>query len=107
MQYVVWKDHFTKIAETKGILQNASKTVTIEVSNSQTPGSGVLLKPGGVIVFNGDVYVRCSDGKGSEVRVGTFVPTNGAGGGGGGNANIEVATEQQVKEILDRYFPQQ
>lgn len=107
MQYLVWKDRFTKITESSGVLQNVSKTITLEVSDSQTPNSGILLAPFAQLSFNGDIYVRCANGSGAEVRVVTFTPTSGGSGGGSGgsSSDYDIASPQQIDELLNRYFP--
>lgn len=112
MQYLAWKDRFTKIAESKGVIQNTSKSATLEVSDSQTPNSGILLPPMSQLAFDGDIYVRCANGGGgTEARVVTFVATgtgnSGSGGSSGGSSSsgYDIATDQQIDELINTYFP--
>lgn len=105
MQYLAWRDRFTKIAESKGVIQNTSKTATLEVSDSQTPDSGILLPPMTQLAFDGSIYVRCANGgDGTEARVATFV-TTGTGGGGSSSSDYEFATDEQIDDLIHRYFP--
>ena len=103
MQYLVGKDNFTKINETKGTIQNASKITTIEVSNAPVPGSGILLSPTSKFTFEIDgVYVRCVDGAGAEVRVVPF-EVAGEGGGGGGLTRPDFALNQIGSNVVSDF----
>lgn len=110
MQYLVGKDSFTKINETKGTIQNASKITTIEVSNAPVPGSGILLSPTSKFTFEIDgVYVRCVDGAGAEVRVVPFEVAGEGGGGGVGTIILDgtefrIATNAEIAAMLDDNF---
>lgn len=102
MQYLVSKDNFTKITETKGTIQNISKTLTIEVSETQTKNSGVLLPPMGKIQFDGNsVYARCVDGAGAEARVIPFEVV--AGGGDGGGVTADFSLDQAGTTIVENF----
>ena len=105
MQYLAWRDRFTKIAEGKGVIQNTSRAAVLEVSDSQTPDSGILLQPMEKLPFEGDIYVRCANGgSGVGVRVATFV-TTGNGGGSSSSSNDNLATDEQIAELNNRIFP--
>lgn len=71
MKYEV-SNNFTRINSSGGTIQNLSSSKVIEVSNSNTLGSGVLIKPFESISFSGNVYVRCPAGGLAEVRVAPF-----------------------------------
>lgn len=102
MQYLVEKDSFTKISETEGTLQNASKITTIEVSDLQTQNNGLLLPPLGKIILGGDsIYVRCVDGAGAEVRV---VPFEAAGEGGGGGKRPDFSLDQTGTNVVENFL---
>lgn len=66
---------FIKIDETKGILQNASSSNSLEVSNENEVNSGIILKPGESLSFQDtDIYIRTvGSNKNSAVRVVPFV----------------------------------
>ena len=105
MQYLAWRDRFTKIAEGKGVIQNTSRAAVLEVSDSQTPDSGILLQSMEKLPFEGDIYVRCANGgSGVGVRVATFV-TTGNGGGSSSSSNDNLATDEQIAELNNRIFP--
>lgn len=103
MQYLVSKDNFTKITEPKGTIQNISKTLTIEVSETQTKNSGVLLPPMGKIQFDGSsVYARCVDGAGAEARVIPFEVVA-KGGGGDGGVTADFSLDQAGTTIVENF----
>lgn len=103
MQYLAWKDRFTKIAETKGVIQNTSQTAILEVSDSQTPDSGILLPPMAQLAFEGNIYVRCANGgSGVGVRVATFITT---GSGGSSSSDDNLATDEQIADLNNSIFP--
>lgn len=105
MQYLAWRDRFTKIAETKGVIQNTSRLATVEVTDSPKNDSGILLPPMAQMAFDGDIYIRCANGgNGTEVRVATFVTTGTCGGGGSGGG-YDIATDEQIDELINDYFP--
>ena len=85
MRRLITKDTFTQVPLTSGTIQNASGIKTVEVSDVQEEGSGILLLPLNKISFTGKtLYVRCVDGAGAEVVVVPFEVD--AGGGGGGSS---------------------
>lgn len=70
--YILSKD-FTEISATTGTVQNASKICTLEMSNTNTPDSGILIAPLQKVTLNGKtIYLRCVDGY-AETRVLPFV----------------------------------
>ena len=72
MLYLLSKD-FTKISATTGTVQNASKICTLEMSNTNTPDSGILIAPLQKHTFKDtSVYLRCIDGW-AEARVVLFL----------------------------------
>ena len=81
---------FIKIDETKGILQNASSSNSLEVSNENEVNSGIILKPGESLSFQDtDIYVRTvGSNKNSAVRVVPFVEGFSAGSSDSGDFDI-------------------
>lgn len=72
MKYVV-TDAFTKVSETTGTIQNASRSNLVEISNSSVKGSGIVLEPYEKFTYsNKTIYARCADGKGAQVFVVPF-----------------------------------
>lgn len=82
MKYSV-SSNFTRINSSGGTIQNISSQV-IEVSNTNTLGSGVLIKPLESISFSGNIYVRCPAGNVAEVRI---VPFNAASSSSSGSGD--------------------
>lgn len=81
-------NEFTQIAETTGTIQNASHVGTIEMSNSNTPDSGILIYPLQKVSFSDQtIYLRCIDGY-AEARVLPF----------------ELVTEGGDMQVLKRVF---
>lgn len=110
MNYAVNKT-FTKIAESSGTLQNASKFLFVEVSNTTVEGSGFLVPPLRSITFDtAPLYVRCANGSGAEVRCVPFKVKGGSSGGGSGSgsgdaaSSLVVATDEEIAEMLDNNF---
>ncbi|MBR3368969.1 hypothetical protein IKG45_04275 [Candidatus Saccharibacteria bacterium] len=82
MKYTVSSD-FTQINSSGGTIQNISSQV-IEISNTNSLGSGVLLKSLESISFNGNIFVRCPAGVPAEVRI---VPFNASSSSGGSSSS--------------------
>ena len=79
MIYNLSKD-FTQITETTGTIQNASHIYTLEMSQSNTKDSGILIYPLQSKSFsNKTIYLRCVDGAGAEARVIPFEVGTGGG----------------------------
>lgn len=70
MIYHVTND-FVKITETSGTIQNSSRVFDIEVSDSPTPNSGIILFGLNQFSFSGSKYIRCIGGS-ADVRVVSF-----------------------------------
>ena len=78
MIYTVTND-FVKINQTQGTIQNTSRVFDIEVSDSPSHNSGIILFGLNKFSFNGTKYIRCIGGT-AEVRVVPFA-TELSGGG--------------------------
>lgn len=75
---------FTRLSETTGTIQNSSSH-SIEVSNQEIFGTGVVIKPGETFSFSGaNLFARCEGAK-AVVRVVPFVL--GAGGSGSSSSS--------------------
>lgn len=82
MLYNVTSD-WIKIAETTGTVQNTSPAYTLEMSNSGTPDSGILIYPLNKASFDGqEIYLRVVDGAAARARVVPFALDRKGGGGG-------------------------
>ena len=99
-------DQFTKLAETAGTIQNVSNIFSVEVSDKAEPNSGFLLFPlNKISVASTQLYVRCVDGT-AEVRVVPFVDNSGSVASSGGASSAgNVATDEQIDDLLDDIFP--
>lgn len=105
MNYTAKRDTFTQINEPSGTLQNVSKFLSVEVSNTTDKGSGFLVSPLSSITFDtSPLYVRCADGRSAEVRCVPFKVKGNGGSGGGGTATINAATDEDIAEMLDNNF---
>lgn len=90
MQYLLTKE-FTKINETSGTIQNASRINSVEISDTPTAGSGYILPPLDKISFNGqNIYLRCLTGGGAAVRVVSFIINS-----GGSSPSSQSSTSEQ------------
>ena len=96
---------FTKITETAGTIQNVSNIYPVEVSDKAEADSGIFLYPLNKFSFSDKtLFVRCVDINGhAEIRVTEFPVDSGSVSTGGSSAN--VATDEQVDDILDDLFP--
>ena len=84
MRYSLSKD-FIKINETTGTVQNPSQIRTLEMSENNTPNSGLLIPPLQAHTFVGTtIYLRCIDGL-AEARVVPFLVDV-------GSANVSVVS---------------
>ena len=104
-QYIVPQNRFIEIAETSGTIQNDS-TVVVEISNSQEANSGIRLYPHESKSFDPmPKYARAVGGNGKGVlHVVTFMETV-PDGDGGEVPEDEIATDQEVEDMLDDVFP--
>ena len=90
MQYLLTKE-FTKINETSGTIQNASRINSVEISDTPTADSGYILSPLDKISFDGQsIYLRCLAGGGAAVRVVSFIINS----GGSSPSSQSSASEQ-------------
>ena len=108
MKYLLTKD-FTRLEETSGTIQNASKIRTIEVSDDGTEGNGILLYPQQKHSFRDSVvYARGVDGA-AEIRVVPF-ELDARGGDEGvegfiiAGESYYVASNVEVSDLLDDIF---
>lgn len=106
MKYTL-SNSFTPIDLTAGTIQNVSQVSTVEISNSIVPNSGLLLDPREKITFSGEnLYARCTGLNGAEIRVTPFFVNNGGGTSqGGSSSSTRFATDDEVDEIINNYFP--
>ena len=57
-------EHFIKIDETSGTIQNTSYIFDVEVSHKPEIDSGILLRPLNKYSFSDqDIFLRCIDGR--------------------------------------------
>ena len=107
MRYVVSND-FTKISETAGTIQNVGNVYPVEVSDKAEPDSGILLYPLNKISFSDKtLYIRCTEADGqAEIHVVPFtVDSGGSMSSGGFSAAGDIATDEQIDDLLDDLFP--
>lgn len=107
MRYVVSGD-FTKISETSGTIQNVGNVYPVEISDKDEADSGILLYPLNKISFTDKtLYIRCTEANGqAEIHVVPFTVDLGGGTSSGGtSAPTNVATDEQIGDILDDLFP--
>lgn len=107
MRYVVSND-FTKISETAGTIQNVGNVYSVEVSDKAEPDSGILLYPLNKISFSDKtLYIRCTEADGqAEIHVVPFTVDSGGGTSSGGISTAgNVATDEQIDNLLDDLFP--
>lgn len=77
---------FTRLNESTGTIQNSSSQ-SIEVSDQNILGTGVILKPGEKFSFSGATfYARCEGAK-ATVRVVPFAMGSSGGSSSGGSAD--------------------
>ena len=97
---------FTKLSETTGTIQNVSNVYPVEVSDKAEPNSGILLFPLNKFSFSDkSLFVRCTDADGhAQIRVTPFVVDSGGSSGGESSAG-NVASDEQINNLLDDLFP--
>ena len=80
-----------------GILQNIG-TADVELSAESTDRTGIVLKPGQHIFASGEQFYARKIGCGACAVA--DLSTDGSGGGSG----LEIATDEEVNEMLDEIF---
>ena len=104
MQCTLTHDAFMQVPYESGTVQNLCKRATVEVSDSATADTGILLAPGESFCFrNATVFIRAG-WPGGEICRAAVIPLAG-GGGGGGDDDYPVATDQDIQDIIDNYYP--
>ena len=99
---------FVKITETSGTIQNTSNIYTVEISDKAEVNSGIFLYPLNKFSFaDKTFFARCIDANAqAEIRVSPFtVDMGGSGSSGGTSTPVNIATDEQVNDILDDIFP--
>ena len=106
MRYVV-SNEFIKINETAGTIQNVGNIYSVEVSDKAEPDSGILLYPLNKISFTDKtLYIRCVETNGhAEIHVVPFTVDSGGTSTGGISAPANIATDEQINDLLDDIFP--
>ena len=101
-------NEFTKISETSGTIQNVGYVYPVEISDKAEADSGILLYPLNKISFaDKTLYMRCAEPNGqAEIHVVPFVvDSDGNTSSGGSSTPANVATDEQIDDILDDLFP--
>lgn len=100
MNYIVTTKTFTRISETSGTIQNASRINAVEISNQAVANTGVLLSPQEMFSFSDTtLYARCVEGGGAEIRIVPFLINFGVTQGGSSSEELPVDT--QADNIID------
>lgn len=102
MIYIVSSNNVIKINERSGAIQNADGSAVVEVANSQSFDSAILLFPLQKFSFSDtDIYLRCYQADSSaEVRVVPFIID-----GGGSSSHFTFADDSAVDSLLDDLLP--
>ena len=91
---------FTRLNESTGTIQNSSSH-SIEVSDQNILGTGVILKPGEKFSFSGATfYARCEGAK-ATVRVVPFAMGSSGGSSGGSSSGGSADYPGDVDDIWD------
>lgn len=94
---------FIKINETSGTIQNTSRVFDLEVSDSPTPNSGIILFGLNKFSFSNEtIYLRCIDGV-ADVRVVPFV-TDSSGGGSSSTSGDNFADDSDMENAYNDIF---
>ncbi len=103
-QYIVPQGEFIEIAEKSGTIQNDS-AVVVEISNAQQANTGIRLYPQESKSFDPmPKYARAVGGKGPGVlHVVDFMETVPDGDGGEVDPQ-QIATDQEVDDMMDDVF---
>ena len=84
-----------------GTVENLNKTATAELSDSSDDVGGITLGPGEKFIFNRQLYARTKY-EGMKLAI---VESAGGTDRGGEPPEDEIATDEEVDEVLDEYFP--
>lgn len=96
MARYVLSDEFTAVSETSGTIVNVSN-VNAEISETPEHGTGIILFPRHHFGFDKQVYAARARGE-----IGTAViAAIATGGGGGGISESQIATPEEINEMLD------
>ena len=91
---------YTALPYEEGTVENLNKTATAELSDTSDETGGLTLRPGEKLFFNKTLYAR-SAYPGTKLAV-----ISSSGGGSGGDMPEEdIATDQEVEDMLDNVFP--
>ena len=102
MRYLLSKE-FTKISETSGTVQNASRIRTLEMSETTEPSKGILIPPLRTHTFTGTtIYLRCVDGW-AQARVVPFIVDGGGGASSSSDSSSDFDSfnQQDVDDIFN------
>ena len=102
MIYTVTND-FVKINQTQGTIQNTSRVFDIEVSDSPSHNSGIILFGLNKFSFNGTKYIRCIGGT-AEVRVVPFATELSGGGVSSTSEGDNFADDNDMQNAIDDIF---
>lgn len=106
MQCTLTNDAFMQVPYESGTVQNLCKRAPVEVSDSAVKDTGILLAPGESFYFkNATIFIRAG-WPGGEICRAAVMPVAG-GGGGGGDEDYPVATDDDIQDIIDDYYPEQ
>ena len=83
-----------------GTVENTNRTATAEISDTADDTPGLTLRPGEKLFFNKPIYARSA-----YPGVKLVVISSSGGGGGGEVPEDEIATDQEVEDMLDNVFP--
>ena len=99
MAKYVLSDEFTAISETSGTIVNISN-VNAEISETDERGTGIILFPRHHFGFDKQVYAARARGE-----IGTAViAAIATGGGSGGVSESQIATPEEIDEMLGDVF---
>lgn len=105
MQCTLTYHAFLQVPYDSGTVQNLCERAPVEVSDSAVADTGMLLAPGESFSFrNATVFIRAG-WPGGEVCRAAVIPLAGGGSGGGGDDEYPVATDQDIQDIIEDYYP--
>ncbi len=92
---------YTALPFDAGTVENLNRTATAEISDTSDETGGLTLRPGEKLFFNKVIYARAAY-PGAKLAV---ISSSGGGGSGGEVPEDEIATDQEVEDMLDDVFP--